>query len=70
MDQSLYNELKAYLDHYLGLLTSSDGKVNSNPIDKVSSLNVFCWFTTFVTIPKFSSRTFEIRALLVGLERS
>ena len=41
MDQSLYNELKAYLDHYLGLLTSSDGKVNSNPIDKVSLLNAF-----------------------------
>ena len=36
-----YNELKGYLDHYLGLLTGSDGKVNENPIDKVSSLNDF-----------------------------
>ena len=36
-----YNELKGYLDHYLGLLASSDGEVNENPIDKVSLLNAF-----------------------------
>ena len=41
VDQSLYNELKAYLDHYLGLLTGSYGKVNENQIDKVSLLNDF-----------------------------
>ena len=36
-----YNELKGYLDHYLGLLTGSYGKVNENQIDKVSLLNDF-----------------------------
>ena len=53
-----YNELKGYLDHYLGLLTGSDGKVNENPIDKVSLLNDFlqgynvCYYTK---VQQFSS---------------
>ena len=53
-----YNELKGYLDHYLGLLTSSDGEVNENPIDKVSLLNAF-FAGLQRSLPKLNTRTIE-----------